>query len=591
MSREDNQKAEEAPSPPGGREGPGSAARTIILIAAGVFLFALLLYLPVLKAGFVNWDDPLYVYQNPHIRTLDLGWVFTAVVASNYHPLTLLSHTLDYALFGLEPWGHHLTSIMLHALNSALFFILGQRLLAMVCGEKEKSSHWRPALGALGAALLFAAHPLHVESVAWVSERKDVLSAFFFLLSILAYLGYATRRDKALPYALTLILFVLALLSKPMAVTLPVVLLLLDYYPLKRTGRGWSRLVIEKIPFFVLSAASAVLTVWAQRTGGGLRGLETHGLATRIYLAVRAVLFYIYKLILPVDLSPYYPLPFYTSLVSTAFLGSLVLIVVITIICVLLLRLKRWPLTLWLFYLVTLLPVSGLVTVGGQAVADRYAYIPTMGFFLLAGAALCRFMTSHERGGLGRPLLVLPVLVIIVLGVQTFRQERIWHDSISLMSRAIELYPDRAAIPYNNRGLAYDSLGERERALADYNVAIAISPEFVDAYINRGIVYGEGSLFGKAIEDFNRAIAIAPTSAKAYLNRGVAYLSMGDYGAAINDLERATSLDPANAAAFYNLGIAYMETGQREKALRAMDRAARLGLREARNFIIEKGGR
>jgi tetratricopeptide (TPR) repeat protein len=589
MSREDNQKAEEAPSPFGRREGPANTARTTLL-AAGVFLFALLLYLPVLRAGFVNWDDPLYVYQNPHIRSLDLGWVFTAVVASNYHTLTLLSHTLDYALFGLNPWGHHLTSIILHALNSALFFILGLRLLAMVCGEKEEPGHWRRALGALGAALLFAAHPLHVESVAWVSERKDVLSAFFFLLSMLAYLKYAAVRAKALPYALTLILFVLALLSKPMAVTLPAVLLLLDYYPLKRTGRGWSRLVIEKIPFFVLSAASAVLTVWAQRTGGGLRGLETHGLATRIYLAVRAVLFYIYKLILPVDLSPYYPLPFHTSLVSTAFIGSLVLIVVITIICVLLIRLKRWPLTLWLFYLVTLLPVSGLVTVGGQAVADRYAYIPTMGFFLLAGAALCRFSTSHERGGLGKSLLVLPVLVIIVLGVQTIRQERIWHDSISLMSRAIELYPDRAAIPYNNRGLAYDSLGDRDRALADYNVAIAISPEFVDAYINRGIVYGEGSLFGKAVEDFNRALAIDPMSAKAYLNRGAAYLGMGDYGAAINDLERATTLDPANAAAFYNLGLAYMETGQREKALRAMDRAARLGLREARNFIIKNRG-
>ncbi len=571
--------------------GKGAGTRATLLCL--VFVVALALYLPLLDAGFVNWDDPLYVYQNPHIRSLDLRWVFKAVVASNYHPLTLLSHTLDYALFGLWPGGHHLTSIILHGLNSALFFVLCQRILTLLYEEQRSGGMLWPELGALAASLLFALHPLHVESVAWVSERKDVLSSFFFLLSILAYLEYALGRKKALWYASTLACFILALLSKPMAVTLPVVLLVIDYYPLKRDVGSWRGAIIEKIPFFFLSLAWAIITVWAQRAGGGLRSLETHGLGTRIYLALRAVLFYPYKLIAPLNLSPYYPLPFHISLMSASFLGSLVIIVVITLVC-LLLRAKRWPLALWVFYIVTLLPVSGLVTVGGQAVADRYAYIPTMGFFVLAGAALCRGLGgpapgSHSRVRPGRALLVLPAIAGLLLGIQTIRQVRIWHDSISLMTRAIELYPDRVSIPYNNRALAYDRRGELEKALADYDLAIAISPEFADAYINRGILYGETSRFEKAIEDFDRAITLDPENAKAYLNRGAAYLMLGEYGAAIADLQRATVLAPENATALYNLGLAYMDTGEEGKALEAMRRAAALGLNQARDFLRNKG--
>jgi len=558
-----------------------------VILAGSVFILALLIFLPVLGNGFVNWDDPLYVYGNLHIRHLDIRWIFTGIVASNYHPLTLLSHTLDYALFGLNPMGHHLTSIILHALNSALVFLLAKRLF-------NKDSGSGSTLLPLTAALLFAFHPIHVESVAWVSERKDVLSAFFFLLSILAYLRYTEKGHDKKYYGLTLFAFILALLAKPMAVTLPVVLLIIDYYPLKRDDNGWARLIMEKIPFFALSLASAIVTLWAQRVGHGLRGLETHSLSTRIYIAVRAVTFYLQKIILPIKLSPYYPLPFNTGLVSSGFIISLAVVILITLLCLLALKRQRWPMALWAFYLVTLLPVSGLVTVGGQAVADRYAYIPTMGFLIFAGALISRAALWGKGESAGRKKSAAVALTIVILGifaVQTIRQEAIWDDSISLMSRAIKLYPGRAVIPYNNRGLAYDRRGNLQLALSDYNSAIAISPEFTDAYINRGIVYGESSLFEKAIDDFSRALVIDKSNAKAYMNRGAARLGSGDYAGALIDLERGTALDPVDARGLFNLGLAYLNIGEREKGLKNMRKAAELGLAEAREFLSREGAR
>jgi len=377
-------------------------------------------------------------------------------------------------------------------------------------------------------------------------------------------------------------------LSKPMAITLPVVLLILDYYPLKRPDI--KRLIIEKIPFFALSAASAIVTLWAQETGGRLRSLETHSIATRLYIAARAVTFYPYKLILPANLSPYYPMPLKTGLFSLPFISSLIIITVITLLCLLALKRKRrWPITLWAFYLVTLLPVSGLVTVGGQAVADRYAYIPTMAFFLLAGGIINVVTKPGNSGGIKTVTYMVLILILALFGVQTVRQEHIWRDSITLMSRAITLYPDSATLPYTNRGLVYEKAGNLQLALKDYNRAIAISPGFRDAYINRGIVYGKSSLFTLAIKDFSRALAIDPASSKAYLNRGAAYLSTGDDARALADLKMAVSLEPLNKAALFNLGLAYMQVGDRAKALKSMEKASELGLAEAREFISREG--
>jgi len=502
-------------------------------------IVAVVLFLPALGNGFVNWDDPAYVYENLHIRHLELRWIFTGIVASNYHPLTLLSHTIDYALFGPDPMGHHLTSLILHALNSALVFLLAKRLLAKGLGRAG-------TLGALIAALLFAVHPLHVESVVWVSERKDVLSAFFFFLSILFYIRYTEKGRKGL-YGLTLLAFILALLSKPMAVTLPVVLLILDYYPLDRLQKG-SVIIMEKIPFFALGIVSAILTLWAQSTGGAVTRMVSYPLSIRILVAVRGYLFYSYKLLFPVGLAPYYPLPMGLGPSNPFFIVSLIFLTGVTLFCLFwAMRGKRALLAIWLYYLVTLAPVIGIVQVGSQAAADRYSYLPTVGCIMLAGALLS--LLYKRSGGSKGIALIITLLVLLFLSVQTTRAIPVWHDSVSLWSHEINFLEghnkgDRLAgtIAHYNRAKAYEGISLLPEAIADYTSVIAINPGYLDAYINRGVIYGQLGRFEEALPDFNRAVELDPTSAAARYNRGLVYKNLGDMDKAREDFQAAMSL-------------------------------------------------
>jgi hypothetical protein len=304
---------------------PEASRITVWAVALIVASVTFVVYLPALNNEFVNWDDPTYVYENYQIRSIDFGflkWIFTAVVSGNWHPLTMFTHALDYSFWGLDPRGHHLTSIIFHTFNTLLVFILVVQLLG--CGRAGKTGipngftgpDKKALIAGIVTALVFGIHPVHVESVAWISERKDVLSVFFFLLSVLAYLKYTSSRNskRSISYGACLLLFTMALMSKPMAVTLPVVLLILDYYPLGRMslegglkGAKWS--LLEKVPFFVLSLLSSLITIWAQHTGGALTTLEAYPLKVRILVALRAYAFYIYKMVLPIDLAPFYPYP------------------------------------------------------------------------------------------------------------------------------------------------------------------------------------------------------------------------------------------------------------------------------------------
>jgi len=510
--------------------------RFIALIPA---LVAVVLFLPALGNGFVNWDDPAYVYENLHIRHLELRWIFTGIVASNYHPLTLLSHTIDYALFGPDPMGHHLTSLILHGLNSALVFILAKRLLTKGLGQGN-------TLGALIAALLFAVHPLHVESVVWVSERKDVLSAFFFFLSILFYIRYTEKGRMGL-YCLTLLAFIFALLSKPMAVTLPVVLLILDYYPLDRLQKG-SVIIMEKIPFFALGIASAIVTLWAQSTGGAVTRMVSYPLSIRILVAVRGYLFYSYKLLFPVSLAPYYPLPMGLGPSNPFFIVSLIFLIGVTLFCLFwAMKGKRALLAIWLYYLVTLAPVIGIVQVGSQAAADRYSYLPTVGCIMLAGAFLS--LLYKRSGGSKGIAVIITLLVLLFLSVQTTRAIPVWHDSVSLWSHEINFLEthnkkDRLAgtIAHYNRAKAYEGISLLPEAIADYTSVIAINPGYLDAYINRGVIYGRLGRFEEALPDFNRAVELDPASASARYNRGLVYKNLGQMDKAREDFQAAMSL-------------------------------------------------
>lgn len=366
------------------------------LLALTVACLTFVVYIPSLWNGFAGvWDDRNYVIDNPYIRTLDFSffkWASVSVVNSTWHPLTMFSYALDYRFWKLNPFGYHLTNIIFHSANTFLAFIVAANLaikaqLAGKSGLKEGMTRKALAVGLI-TALLFGLHPLHVESVSWISERKDVLSAFFFFAAVLVYLRWV-ESGSILLYVLTLLLYVFALLSKPMAISLPVVLIIIDYYPLRRLDKA--RSLASKIPFLLLGAVSAWVTI-VSHEGQAIMPLIRHPLSARIMVAVRAYVFYLYKMALPIDLAPFYPMPDKITPFSIEFILSFLIFGAITAYCLFNGGKRRFLLAAWAYYLVTLLPVIGLMQVGMQAAADRYAYLPSMGPFILIGAGFAHLM-------------------------------------------------------------------------------------------------------------------------------------------------------------------------------------------------------
>ncbi|MBI5492357.1 MAG: tetratricopeptide repeat protein [Deltaproteobacteria bacterium] len=542
-------------------------APVFLLLAVITFL----LYIPALHNGFVNWDDPAYVLNNPNIRSFGiefLRWAFTTPAVANWHPLTMVSHAMDYRLWGLNPAGHHLTSVALHSANAFLVALVVFSLF----GFKEARDRG-VALGAsFLAGLFFAVHPLRVESVAWVSERKDVLCAFFFLLSVYFYVRYL-RGFKWAHYIASLALFALALISKPMAITLPLVLLIIDYYPAERFKNG-AAIIVEKIPFFFLSGASALATVWAQKAGGAIIPLERYPLYIRVFSALRAYIFYLYKTILPVGLAPYYPRAVNIDPLSLEYLLPVAVFAAITVFCVLTWKRRKLFLSAWLYYLITLLPVIGIVQAGGQAAADRYTYLPGLSIALLAGAGGARL---YRKAKSFRPVVIALFLsAAVFLSLSTFKQIQVWKDEISFWSHEIRLFPTTVPIAYINRGMAYEDRGLFDKAIEDYTAGIALNTGFADSYVNRGSAYNGLGEYQKAIEDFNRALELKPDFMEAYYNRGLAELKTGDFKDAINDLNEAIRINPEMPSAYDLLSEAYSGLGEDERALEAKKKGAML---------------
>jgi hypothetical protein len=553
------------------------------LFFSAVLVF--LVYLPSLKGAFVNWDDQLYVFENSAIRSLDLHFLkaaFTEAMVANWHPLTMISHALDYALWGLNPAGHHLTNVILHSINTALVFLLGVRLF-QAAFPKDRSMTGGRVAAALTAALLFGLHPLHVESVAWISERKDVLSGLFFLFSLITYLEFA-RSDskKALKYFATLLLFTLSILSKPMAVTMPFVLLLIDFYPLKRFAAGIGRPLVEKVPFLAVSVLSGVLTILAQGKGGAIAGDEAIPLMARAGIAAQGVAAYIHKMLWPVDLAVIYPLPKAEEVFGPAFFISLALIILVTAFSVI--KVKRNPvyLSVWAYFVITLLPVIGFIKVGAHFIADRYTYIPSIGPFLLAGIGAG---IVFERLGSRRNMFVAFLAVIfILLSATTVRQESIWRDSFSLWNHQISLYPEDAQ-GYNHRGNAFERVSDIESAIADFNTAVRIAPFYGDALYNRGFMNQKRQNYEDSIKDYNAVQKLKPELVNVYMNRGISYLSIGRPELALEDFKASVSREPENAHAYMYLGIAYAETGALDLASSNLKKASSLGLKEADDYL------
>jgi protein O-mannosyl-transferase len=538
------------------------------LLLVGAVLAA---YASLLDADFVNYDDQAYVTENRHVsaglRPEGVVWAFTAFEAGNWHPLTWLSHMADCQAFGLAPRGHHATSLALHALASVLAFLALRRLT-----------------GAAGpsalVAGLFALHPLNVESVAWVSERKNVLSTVFWFAALWAYAGYARRPSRA-GYAGVALLLALGLLAKPMVVTLPCVLLLLDVWPLRRVDLGspdaparLRALGLEKLPLLGLSLGSSLLTVAAQRAGGAVTSLEAIPLSARLTNALASYVAYLGKAFWPSKLAVFYPHPGAALTPVRVTLAALVLLAV-SVLVASQARRRGYLLVGWLWYLGTLVPVIGLVQVGSQAMADRYAYVPLVGIFVMLA-----FGGAELAAGRGLPLLVLGCCGWLAgLGFLTARQARLWHDSRRLFQHALQVTRGNY-VAETNLGLVYAKELRWQEAVASFRRALAIRPSHAEARANLGVALAKTGHVGEAIPQLERALRLDPSSALTHANLGLA-LRGHDEARALEHMRRAVELKPDFADARMNLGAALLDAGQTAEARQALEAAQALEPRSA----------
>jgi tetratricopeptide (TPR) repeat protein len=532
-----------------------------VLVALLSAALSLVLYSSTLSFEFVNWDDWEYVVFNPHLGELDLefaSWCLTAFHASNWHPATLFSFGLDHALWERDATGYHLTSVLLHAANSALVVWLTWLLFRRVL--------WRTTASVFGAAIVgltFACHPLHVESVAWISERKDVLYGFFWLASLIAWLSYvdpdADVRRRRTAYALALASYALSALSKPMAVTLPLVLLILDAYPLQRLAprRGRLRIaLVEKIPFFAISIATALLTLAAQSARGAI-GKADLSLLDRLWVAVKALGFYLGKLIAPLTLVPLYPLnpeidpltwPYWTALV----------VLIVLIIAAAVLRNRMPSIASGLaFYVATLLPVLGLVELGYHSAADRYMYIPMLGPATLAGAAAA---FAWHRGTRTRWIATaVSTAVIAFFGWRTIDQISVWRDSVSLWSHVVAVYPDSSLAHYN-LGHAHAIAGQASRAEAEWKRTLEIDSTYAAALYELGAAAGRNGEYAKALRYFEALMASDPNHARGRINLAMVLEKLGDWSGASLHYRQFIRIAPPELADYVELARSRLET-------------------------------
>jgi len=515
-----------------------------------------------LRHEFVNYDDDVDIYENPEVvRGLTfkgIVWAFTHVYAANWHPLTWISHMLDCQLYGLSPGGHHLTNILLHTATAILLFLVLRRMTGAV---------WRSAF----VAAVFAIHPLRVESVAWVAERKDVLSGVFFMLTIGAYVRYVRHPWSPARYGLVMLLFALGLMCKPMLVTLPFVLLLLDYWPLGRvTGDKWqvtgekkgnpSTLLLEKLPLFGLAVASGVVTLFAQTDT--IKLFDQISLPLRVDNALVSYVAYLGQMFWPSGLAVLYPFTAGNFGVSRVVL-SLVLLAGISAGVFILRRRRPYFLTGWLWYLIMLVPVIGIVQVGSQVRADRYTYLPQIGLYLLltwAAVELCAGW-RHRRVVLGGCAMVILVALIFCARVQT----SYWQNSESLWTHTLACTSDNAIV-HNNFGNVLFKKGSVDEAIVHYQKALQIEPDYAKAHLNLGnVLLQEGSV-DEAITHYQKVLQINPDYVEAHYNLGNALIKKGSVDEAITHFQKALQIKPDYAEAHNNLGNALFKKGSVDEA-------------------------
>lgn len=518
---------------------PSITALIALFLVGVVFV----IYGQVQGFQFVNYDDNLYVTSNLHVKAglsfETIRWAFTTGHASNWHPVTWLSHLLDVTLFGETAGWHHLMSVFIHALNACLLYWLLQRMTSRV---------WPSAF----VAALFAVHPLHVESVAWVAERKDVLSTLLWLFTSIAYVRFV-QRNSASAYVAALLFFTVGLMAKPMLVTLPAVLLLMDYWPLNRMSNAkptW--LVIEKAPFVVIAAASCVITFLVQQSGHSITAIDMLPIGVRVENAIVSYGRYILMTAWPSGLAPFYPhpgaaLPWWQVAVSGAVL------VAVSIAAIATRRTRPYLLVGWLWYLGTLVPVIGLVQVGAQALADRYTYVPLIGLFIMVawGAGDCDFARRTKSGPL---FLAIPAVgILLALSVVAMIQTQYWRDSITLFEHALRVTSGNY-LAHKNLGVALANQKRYEQAAAEYVKGIQVKSNDADLYYNLANALAELGRPKDALAQYRKAISVEPDHAEARYNLGNILARQGQFDDALAEYAAVLKKDPAHLGALVNMG-------------------------------------
>jgi len=581
-----------------------------LLICLFLAILTIIAFSPLKDSGFIVYDDEQYITKNVYVQSglsaESISKAFSSDLAKysgHWHPLTWLSLMLDHSLFGLNPTGYHLVNLLFHVLNTIFLFLVLRRMTKAL---------WPSAF----VAALFAIHPLHVESVAWVVERKDVLSTFFWMLTMGAY-SYYVEQKAAQRYAFVVLFFILGLMSKPMLVTLPFVLLLLDFWPLQRfteaipapripaaeirpeiSGKKKKSrkkeaekaaavkvsevtkpaapefkrsliypLLLEKVPLFVLAIISSIVTYVAAHSAGAVHS-KAIPLFVRLGNAIVSYGAYIVKMIVPVNLAVLYPYP--GSVIPWQVFGALLLLIAITAAVIWRMKQSPYLATGWLWYLGTLVPVIGIVQAGPQAMADRYTYISLIGLFIMLAWGIAE--VSQKWKYRKEALMAAAALCILCFFVLTWKQVGYWHDSLSLFNHALNVTKNNYRV-HNMRGVAYADLGNFKQAIEDYSRAIEIEPGYPEAYYNRGKDYTELGNFKKAVEDYTKAIAIKPDYALAYNGRGNAYFDLGNHKEAIADYAKAIELKPDYPDAYFNRGNTYVHLGNYQEAIRDYSRA------------------
>ncbi|HZY85526.1 MAG TPA: tetratricopeptide repeat protein [Gemmataceae bacterium] len=556
---------------------PARDSRVELFAAAALAALTLLVYSPTFHYPFVRYDDPDYVAANRHVQAglsaAGARWAFTTFDCGNWHPLTWLSLQLDAELFGgPNAGGYHRTNVLLHAANAALLLLVLARMTGAV---------WRSAV----VAGLFALHPLHVESVAWVAERKDVLSTLFWVLTLAAYLHYV-RRPGAWRYLAVAASFALGLLAKPMLVTLPCVLLLLDYWPLRRMGNGeWGMgneehspfpiphsPFLEKVPLFALAGASCVVTYLAQSQGEAVASVEAIPPAARVGNALLAYVGYIGKALWPTRLAVYYPHPGTAIPVARA-LGAGLFLAVVTALVLGPGRRRPYLAVGWLWYLGTLVPVIGLVQVGGQAMADRYTYVPLIGLFLLLtwGVTDLALAWRLPRGYLAAAAAV----ALSACAALTWVQVGHWESNLRLWQHAAAVTEGNAQA-HINLGAAYARRGQLSAARREYESAVAVNPRYAMPHFNLATVLAKMGRPAEALAEYRKAAELDPENAHPHNNLGDLLRSLGRPEEAVAEYRRAVALDRTDAYPHNNLGILLAELGRREESLAEFRRAVEL---------------